>query len=291
MISANIHRYRVRLIIDRDPRCCWVVLPIRQDYDSSLLRLRHSRVATRGLQAREELAQDADGVLCARRQGSGDGWPACSRAERPRRIGRRGRDERVRDLQRWCVGRSKRYVSAFLCFSFPFLPNHSALHCISATRSENALEPKKATPRHRRGRRVSPIALDQGRAVSNICQLIYQQSTRKLEEKPKSEAVCATSRRNNLSIAPKHSTSLRIVAPTPGSPAPRHRTSIRPLQNPSKTPFEWGVTSQMPARVLSSVARHWRDTSKRLRCCATLRAKNPCGTVFVWRFTVFCFCC
>jgi hypothetical protein len=261
MISANIHRYRVRLIIDRDPRCCWVVLPIRQDYDSSLLRLRHSRVATRGLQAREELAQDADGVLCARRQGSGDGWPACSRAERPRRIGRRGRDERVRDLQRWCVGRSKRYVSAFLCFSFPFLPNHSALHCISATRSENALEPKKATPRHRRGRRVSPIALDQGRAVSNICQLIYQQSTRKLEEKPKSEAVCATSRRNNLSIAPKHSTSLRIVAPTPGSPALRHRAPFHPLRAQGKLAPGWGVTSQLPARVLSSVARHWRDMS------------------------------
>lgn len=134
MISANIHRYRVRLIIDRDPRCCWVVLPIRQDYDSPLLRLRHSRFATRGFQAREELAQDADGVLCARRQGSGDGWPACSRAERPRRIGRRGRDERVRDLQRWCVGCSKRYVSfALLCFallllSFPPQSLRIALH-------------------------------------------------------------------------------------------------------------------------------------------------------------------
>jgi hypothetical protein len=158
------------------------------------------------------------------------------------------------------VGRSKRYVSAFLCFSFPFLPNHSALHCISATRSENALEPKKATPRHRRGRRVSPIALDQGRAVSNICQLIYQQSTRKLEEKPKSEAVCATSRRNNLSIAPKHSTSLRIVAPTPGSPALRHRAPFHPLRAQGKLP-DGGVTSQLPARVLSSVARHWRDMS------------------------------
>ena len=143
MTSANIHRHRVRLIIDRDPRCCWIVLPIRQDYDSPLLWFRHRRVATRGVQTRKELAQDADGVLCARRQGSGDGWAACSRAEWPWRIGRRGRDERVRHLQRWCVGRSKRYVPSLLFFSFSPIPhhNHSALHCISATRSEERSSP------------------------------------------------------------------------------------------------------------------------------------------------------
>jgi hypothetical protein len=146
MISANIHRYRVRLIIDRDPRCCWVVLPIRQDYDSSLLRLRHSRVATRGLQAREELAQDADGVLCARRQGSGDGWPACSRAERPPRIGRRGRDERVRDLQRWCVGRSKRYVSAFFAFLSLFSP--ITPHCIAFQPHDRKMRSSRKKPHH-----------------------------------------------------------------------------------------------------------------------------------------------
>jgi hypothetical protein len=64
--------------------------------------------------------------------------------------------------------------------------------------------------------------------------------SRKLERTPRSEAVCATSRRNNLSIAPKHRTSLRIVAPTPGSPAPRHRTSIHPLQNPRKNFLRMG---------------------------------------------------
>jgi len=167
MISANICRYRVCLIIDRDPGCCWIVLPIRQDYDSPLLRLRHCRVATRGLQAREELAQDADGVLCARRQGSGDGWPACSQAEWPWRIGRRGRDERVRHLQRWCVGRSKRYVSCF-SFLFVFLNPQSlriALH-FSHTIGE-ALEPEsKATPRHHHimdAGFLPPIALDRAR--------------------------------------------------------------------------------------------------------------------------------
>jgi hypothetical protein len=144
------HRYRLRLVIDRDPRCCWVVLPIRQDNDSPILRLRHRRVAARGLQAREELAQDADGVLCARRQGSGDGWPACGRAERTRRLQRRGRDERVRHLQRWCVGRSKRYVS--FC-SFSSLPPSffSTSHWI-ASRLSHAIEKRtsaqKATTRH-----------------------------------------------------------------------------------------------------------------------------------------------
>ena len=181
MTNANIHRYRVRLIIDRDPRCCWIGIPIRQNNDPPLLWFRHRQVATRGLQAHEELAKDADGVLCTRRQGSRHGWPTCSRAEWARRIGRRGRDERVRNLQRWCVGRSKRYVSAFLCFSLlPQLPR-IALH-FSHTIGE-ALEPKKATPRHRRGRRVSPIALDRRRAVSNICQLIYQHSSRKTRKK------------------------------------------------------------------------------------------------------------
>lgn len=143
MIKANFHRYRVCLIVDRNQGCCWIVLPIRQDHDPPFLRLRYRRVATRGLQAREELAQDADGVLCARRQGSGDGWAACSRAEWPWRIGRRGRDERVRHLQRWCVGRSKRYVPSLLFFSFSPIPhhNHSALHCISATRSEERSSP------------------------------------------------------------------------------------------------------------------------------------------------------
>jgi hypothetical protein len=167
---ANFYRYRVRLIIDRNQRCCWIVLPIRQDHDPPLLRIRHCRVAARGLQAREELAQDADGVLCAPRQGSGDGWPACSRAEWPRRIGRRGRDERVRHLQRWCVGRSKRYVSALLlaCFhSFFPSPIHTALHCIfSHTIGGSARARRKSshsTPPIVDAGFLSPIALDRRR--------------------------------------------------------------------------------------------------------------------------------
>ena len=189
------------------------------------------------------------------------------------------------------MGRSKRYVSAFLCFSLlPQLPR-IALH-FSHTIGE-ALEPKKATPRPIVDAGFLHRPRSEKSGQQHLPAHLSNLDSKKLERTPRSEAVCATSRRNNLSIAPKHRTSLRIVAPTPGSPAPRHRTSIHPLQSPRKTPFGWGVTLQMPARVLSSVARHWRDMSSTAfgggsaGCCATSRAKDPCVTVLVWRSLVF----
>jgi hypothetical protein len=135
----------------------------------------------------------------------------------------------------------------FALLSISPLSNHFPLHCVSATRLEKRSSPK-ATTRHHRGlwtQGTSPVAISRGRAVSNICQLIFK--LEELEERPRSEAVCATSRRNNLSIAPKHRTSCVTVAPQ--APCP--------LSEPKKDSFGWGVTSQMPACVLSSVARHW----------------------------------
>jgi len=141
MISANYYRHRFRLVIYCDPGRCRIVLPIRQDNDPPILWLRYRRVATRGFQAREKLAQDADGVLCAPRQGSGDGWSACSRAEWTRCVRRRGRDERVRDFQRWCMGRPKRYVSVFPSL----LHIYFALHSATRPESARAQKPHYAT--------------------------------------------------------------------------------------------------------------------------------------------------
>jgi hypothetical protein len=82
----------------------------------------------------------------------------------------------------------------------------------------------------------------------------------------------------------------------PGSPAlPGTVPPSLQKKNPEELPFfGWGVTSQMPARVLSSVARHWRDTGLGVARLAAVRlcAQNPCGTVLVWHslvFVLFCF--
>jgi hypothetical protein len=303
MIGANFYRYRVRLIIDRDQRCCWVVLPIRQDHDSPLLRIRHCRVAARGLQTREELAQDADGVLCAPRQGSGDGWPACSRAEWPRRIGQRGRDERVRHLQRWCVGRSKRYVSAllFACFPSFFLPPPYTPHCIAffshtIGESARALEKK---PHH-------ATIVDAGfhsthrprsrkqEAVNKTCQLIYQ--TRKNSRMPDPKrcvqpavGITSASHRNTARAA------YRCTTPCQGP-------SVLLLQAPYLHPFQ--RIEELPTDgVLHCRCQHAFCLRSHgigattafwgwlvwLLCDFDARNGNPCGTVLVWRFACFCF--
>jgi len=268
MISANFHRYRVRFIIDCDKGRCWIVLPVRQDYDPPILRLRYCRVAARGIQTREELAQDADGVFRSPRQGSGDGRPACRRAEWTRHIRRRGRDERVRNLQRWCVGRSKRYVFAFL--SSLFLHIHT--HYISATPSKNARSEK---PHYATIADAGLTLSRRSRSEKSGQQYLPAHLQPREPRRRRCEAVCATSRRNDLTIAPKHCTScvpLHRRQALDSPPTSRHRASFQNQEVLGR------VTSQMPARILSSVALHRRHIGVLpavVRLCAHA---NPCGT-------------
>lgn len=77
LTNANSRRYRICRFVDLDEGRCRLRLPVREDYDPTFLRIWNRRASARGLQAREELAENADGVLCARRQGAGDCWPTC----------------------------------------------------------------------------------------------------------------------------------------------------------------------------------------------------------------------
>ena len=132
------------------------------------------------------------------------------------------------------------------CFSFPFLPSPITItpHCIAfqpQDRRSARARARKATPRHHRGRRVLSTHRPRSRkeeAVSSICQLIF-----KLEEleDARSEAVCATSRRNNLSIAPKHRTSCVSLHPCQGLPL-LQAPYLRPfMKNPEELPSSDGV--------------------------------------------------
>jgi hypothetical protein len=207
---------------------------------------------------------------------------AAYRAKRPRRTSSQSPKVVCGSFQEVCF-----------CFALLFSPSPITSHCIAFQphdrRSARAQKSHSTPPSWTQG--FSHRSRSEKSGQQHLPAHLPTLESENSKETPRSEAVCATSRRNNLSIAPKHSTSLRIVAPTPGSPASRHRTSIHPLQNPSKTPFEWGVTLQMLARVLSSVARHWRDTSKRLSCCATLRAKKPLRDYFRVALHCFLFLC
>ena len=94
--NSMFHRSRICTRQHRYSRCSWLRVQIRKNHDPPLLRLRHRRAATRRLQAREKQQQNADVLFRARRQGHGGGWWSISR------------DEPVRHLQRWCVGRASR---------------------------------------------------------------------------------------------------------------------------------------------------------------------------------------
>jgi hypothetical protein len=75
--NTNLYRHCIRIIVYCNPRCGRIGFPVCQNNDSSLLRRWNCRAATRGIQAGEELPQNADGVLRTSRQSVGDSWPAC----------------------------------------------------------------------------------------------------------------------------------------------------------------------------------------------------------------------
>lgn len=72
----SFNRSRLRLLLHHHPRRRGLGIQVREDHDAPLLRLRRRRAPTGGLQAREELAQDADVLLRARGEGDGGDWGA-----------------------------------------------------------------------------------------------------------------------------------------------------------------------------------------------------------------------
>lgn len=110
------------------------------------------------------------------------------------------------------------------------------------------------------------------RAVSAVCQLIFNLEDAALE------AVCATSRRNNLSIAPEHRTS---CVPSHQRPIPelssrlgepKGKASSKGYIAGATTRVFGGTTADMPFALV-------------LGCCATLAAAPPlrAAAFFVWR--------
>jgi hypothetical protein len=154
---TNFYRHCIFVIVHCDPRRGWIGFPVCQDHDAALLRLRHCRAAARRLQEGEELSKNANGLLCARRQSSGDSGPEGRRSER--RSYHQQRDERVRDLQRWCVGGPKRYV----------LEIFLSLHIPSSQPSRSCSKSHTSPPSREHG---TDRTLGR-RAVSEVCHLIF----------------------------------------------------------------------------------------------------------------------
>lgn len=211
---------------------------------------------------------------------------AAYRAARPRRTSSRSQKVVCGSFQEVC------FCFSFLSFPFLHQSPRIALH-FSHTIGE-ALEPKKVTPRHPSWTQGFSIVLDRRRAVSNICQLIYQTSTRENSKERPGPKRCVRPA-VGITSASHRNTARACVSlhPRQGLPPPGTVPPSILFRTPGKTSFGWGVTLQMPARVLSSVARHWRDMSSTAfgggsaGCCATSRAKDPCVAVLVWRSLVF----
>lgn len=128
--------------------------------------------------------------------------------------------------------------------SSSFFPSLSPLHTLHLRHNLKGCEPEPNATSCRHSKSTGSAVLEfLRRAVSAVCQLIFQPRRRRLE------AVCATSRRNNLSIAPEHRTS---CVPSHQRPIPFRVVfffKTRGIEGKEKKKPPRRVTSQMPPRV------------------------------------------